>query len=92
MNMLAHRHLPPTPQDAAIARVSGQALSRYAATRGPLKLRVTDAEQMEPIELPAGARPGAGEDGAGLKGDGRNRKGHTDFFRSKERFLQITKT
>ena len=55
MNMLAHRHLPPTPQDAAIARVSGQALSRFAATRGPLKLRVTDAEQMEPIELPAGA-------------------------------------
>jgi excisionase family DNA binding protein len=55
MNMLAHRHLPPTQQDAAIARVSGQALSRFAATRGPLKLRVTDAEQMEPIELPAGA-------------------------------------
>ena len=55
MNMLPHRHLPPTPQDAAIARVSGQALSRFAATRGPLKLRVTDAEQMEPIELPAGA-------------------------------------
>jgi excisionase family DNA binding protein len=38
-----------------MARVSGQALSRFAATRGPLKLRVTDAEQMEPIELPAGA-------------------------------------
>ena len=55
MNMLAHRHLPPTPQDAVIARVSGQALSRFAAARGPLKLRVTDAEQMEPIELPAGA-------------------------------------
>lgn len=55
MNMSAHRHLPPTPQDAAIARVSGQALSRFAATRGPLKLRVTDAEQMEPIELPADA-------------------------------------
>lgn len=55
MNMLAHRHLPPTAQDAAIARVSGQALSRFAAARGPLKLRVSDAEQMEPIELPAGA-------------------------------------
>lgn len=55
MNMSAHRHLPPTPQDAAIARVSGQALSRFAAAREPLKLRVTDAEQMEPIELPAGA-------------------------------------
>ena len=55
MNMLAHRHLPPTPQDAAIARVSGQALSRFARARAPLKLRVTDSEQMEPIELPAGA-------------------------------------
>ena len=40
MNMLAHRHLPPTPQDSAIARVSGQALSRFAQARAPLKLRV----------------------------------------------------
>ncbi len=55
MNMLAHRHLPPTPQDAAIARVSGQALSRFAQARAPLKLRVTDSEQTAPIELPAGA-------------------------------------
>ena len=55
MNMLAHRHLPPTPQDAAIARVSGQALSRFVQARASLKLRVTDSEQTEPIELPAGA-------------------------------------
>lgn len=55
MNMLPHRHLPPTPHDAAIARISGQALLRFAQTHAPLKLRVTDAEQMEPIELPAGA-------------------------------------
>lgn len=55
MNMSAHRHLPPTPQDAAIARVSGQALSRFAQSRAPLKLRVSDAEQTAPIELPAGA-------------------------------------
>lgn len=55
MNMVAHRQLPPTAQDAAIARVSGQALSRFARTKAPLKLRVTDAEQSEPIELPAGA-------------------------------------
>jgi excisionase family DNA binding protein len=53
--VLAHRHLPPTPQDTVIARVSGQALSRFARARAPLKLRVTDSEQMEPIELPAGA-------------------------------------
>lgn len=55
MTMAAHRHLPPTAQDAAIARVSGQALSRFAQARAPLKLRVTDAEQTTPIELPAGA-------------------------------------
>lgn len=55
MNMIAHRQLPPTAQDAAIARVSGQLLSRYARTKTPLKLRVTDADQAEPIELPAGA-------------------------------------
>jgi excisionase family DNA binding protein len=55
MNMLAHRQLPPSPQDAAIARVSGQALSRFVQARAPLKLRVTDSEQTVPIELPAGA-------------------------------------
>lgn len=49
------RHLPPSAQDAAMARVFGQLLSRYVATRAPLKLRVTDAEADEPIELPAAA-------------------------------------
>jgi len=53
--MIAHRHLPPNARDAAIARVSGQALSRYASDKAPLKLCVTDADQAEPIELPAGA-------------------------------------
>ncbi len=55
MYMIAHRQLPPNAHDAAIARVSGQALSRYASAKAPLKLRVTDAVQAEPIELPAGA-------------------------------------
>lgn len=55
MTMLAHRQLPPSAQDAAIARVSGQLLSRYARQKLPLTLRVTDAEQDRPIELPAGA-------------------------------------
>lgn len=54
MNMIAHRQLPPSDQDAAIARVSGQLLSRYARRQRPLTLRVQEAEQ-EPIELPAGA-------------------------------------
>lgn len=55
MNMTAHRELPPSTQDAAIARISSQALSKYARTKAPLKLRVTDSEQAAPIELPAGA-------------------------------------
>lgn len=55
MNIAAHRHMPPSAQDAAIARLSGQMLSRYAKTQRPLSLRVSDAEQAEPIELPAGA-------------------------------------
>lgn len=55
MSMLAHRQLPPSAQDAAIARVSGQVLSRYAQQKRPLTLRVRDADQENPIELPAGA-------------------------------------
>ncbi|ALR19126.1 MULTISPECIES: helix-turn-helix domain-containing protein [Sphingomonadaceae] len=55
MNMLAHRQMPPTPQDAAIARLSGQVLAGYARQKRPLTLRVRDAEQEKPIELPAGA-------------------------------------
>ena len=55
MNTLAHRQLPPTPRDAAIAHSSGQVLSRYAGMDQPLKLRVRDSEQEQPIELPAGA-------------------------------------
>ena len=55
MNMIPHREFPPTPQDAAIARVSRQAFARLAPGSAPLKLRVSDAEQAEPIELPAGA-------------------------------------
>ena len=55
MNMMALRQLPPSAQAAAIARASGQLLSRYVQSKAPLKLRVTDGDQAEPIELPAGA-------------------------------------
>lgn len=55
MTMPAHHQLPPSAHDAAIARVSGQLLSRYARQKRPLTLRVHDAEQERPIELPAGA-------------------------------------
>ncbi|MEQ8500429.1 MAG: excisionase family DNA-binding protein [Sneathiellaceae bacterium] len=55
MNLLAHRELAPSAQDAAIARTSGQVLSHYVRRKDPLRLRVTDSDQAEPIELPAGA-------------------------------------
>jgi excisionase family DNA binding protein len=55
MNVHSHRQLPPSPQDAAVARTSGQILAGYAKTKRPLTLRVRDAEHEKPIELPAGA-------------------------------------
>ena len=39
MNMMAHRQLPASAQEAAIARASGQLLSRYARSKEPLRLR-----------------------------------------------------
>lgn len=55
MTLLAHRQMPPSPQDAAIARASGQLLSRYAQRKRTLTLRVRDADQDQPLELPRGA-------------------------------------
>ena len=55
MNTIAHRQLPPTAQNAAIARTCGQRLSQYVQTQTPLKLQVIATEQVEPIELPAEA-------------------------------------
>jgi excisionase family DNA binding protein len=55
MTALAHRQPPPTAQEAALARSSGQNLSRFAHQNRPLTLTVTDAGQDQPIELPAGA-------------------------------------
>jgi excisionase family DNA binding protein len=55
MTMLAHRELPPSPRDVELARASGQLLSRYVDTTAPLRLRVADGEQDEPLELPIGA-------------------------------------
>ena len=50
-----HRQLPPTPQEADLARASGQRLSRYVGLNQSLSLRVMDAEQEQPLILPAGA-------------------------------------
>ncbi len=55
MVAVAHRQLPPTAQDSAIARLSGQYLSRFVGRNRPLTVHVTDADQERPIELPAGA-------------------------------------
>ncbi len=55
MTMFAHRQLPPSEQDVAIARASGQLLSRYARQKRPLTLHVQEADQDKPLELPAGA-------------------------------------
>jgi excisionase family DNA binding protein len=57
MTALAHpnRQSAPTAQEASLARVSGQRLSRYARRKKPLSLRVMGAGQEQPIELPAGA-------------------------------------
>ena len=55
MTMIAHRHLPPSAQDAAMARASGQLLAPYVETSTPLKVRLTDSEPAQAIELPAAA-------------------------------------
>jgi excisionase family DNA binding protein len=55
MTALAHRQPPPSVQEAALARSSGQSLARLIRKNRPLKLKVTDADQEQPIELPPGA-------------------------------------
>src|SRR5579884_2580209 len=50
-----HRHSAPTPQDASLARISGQNLSRFARPQKPLTVKVKEAGHEQPIELPAGA-------------------------------------
>jgi excisionase family DNA binding protein len=55
--VLAHSNRPsvPTPQEATLARISGERLSRYAHRKKPLSVRVLEAGQNQPIDLPAGA-------------------------------------
>jgi excisionase family DNA binding protein len=55
MTALAHRQPPPSIQEAALARSSGQSLARLIRKNRPLTLKVTDADQEQPIELPPGA-------------------------------------
>ena len=51
----SQRRTAPSAQDAALARASGQRLSRYKGRNQSLSIRVLDAEQDQPLELPAGA-------------------------------------
>lgn len=53
--MAVHRQSAPTAQEATLARVSGQRLSRYIRRKKPLSLRVAEAGQEQAIELPPGA-------------------------------------
>lgn len=57
MPALAHanRQLPPTAQEVALARTSGQRLARYRNQTRPLSIRVLEPEQEQLVELPAGA-------------------------------------
>ncbi len=51
----SQRRSAPSAQDAALARASGQRLSRYRGRNQSLSIRVLDTEQDQPLELPAGA-------------------------------------
>lgn len=55
MSAIAYRQPPPSAQEAALARLSGQHLSRYVGRNQPLALRLIEVEQDELLELPAGA-------------------------------------
>jgi excisionase family DNA binding protein len=57
MTALAYpnRQSAPTAQEANLARVSGQCLSRYSRRKKPLSLRVMEVGREQPIELPARA-------------------------------------
>jgi len=55
MTALAHRQPPPSPQEAALARSSGQRMSRLLRQNRLLTLAVTDTDQEQPISLPPGA-------------------------------------
>jgi excisionase family DNA binding protein len=55
MTLLAHRQLSPSPQDAAMARVSGQVLSPFVQEKAPVALKVRGAGPDKALELPAGA-------------------------------------
>jgi excisionase family DNA binding protein len=55
MKLLKYRQPPPTPQESALARASGQRLSRVAQGNRPVRFHIDDEKEEQPIDLPAGA-------------------------------------
>ena len=55
MTLFSHRQLPPSAKEAAMARASGEVLSQFVQGRGALRLHCKEADQDQPMELPAGA-------------------------------------
>lgn len=55
MILASHRQMPPSAQDADLARTSGQVLARYAKSARPMKFRVAEGRNEQTVELPAGA-------------------------------------
>jgi len=51
----SHRQAAPTPQEATLASISGERLSHYVHRKKSLTVRVSEAGQEQPLELPAGA-------------------------------------
>ena len=59
--MVAYNFLPPTGQEAEIARAASARLSRDTEADEPAKLFVFSSHDEQPIELPARRGGGAGE-------------------------------
>ena len=55
MTSLAFHQAPPSVQDAALARASGQMLARFSRKNRPPSLRVQDNTDAPTIDLPTGA-------------------------------------
>jgi len=55
MSLISHRQRPPTAQDAALARTSGQILARFTKADRPVKVRIAEGSEEQDLELPAGA-------------------------------------
>ena len=54
MNMVAHRQLPPTAQESAVARDLVQSLFPYVRENRPISVKVNHAAHAPALELPSG--------------------------------------